>query len=408
MTARRLVLVETGAHQAGGHRDHALDALTDAARSALVVAPYGVTGESARALAVSGVRVVRPAGVLSEALLTASRMAELVAAAGRRVFASRRWPRMLRRAPHQATLVGRCLAEVACVRTAHREAEGASVVVLTASEALHGAVGLLGGPHIRFVHEVNTTEDLPVRLLGRAAGRGRRAVLALTPTAAVGEELSGRFPGLRVQVRPFAVADPTERLTADERDFARASFGVGDDEAAVCLVGGWWPHKDMDVIDRALGWLDAPLHVLVVGWPLDLGLLKRWSRLPQVRLQVVPGPASPDLVRAVYAAADAALVARRPGIAKESGLVIDAVRLGVPLLLSDHDPALTARVGAADWARTFPAGNSARLAILLSDLPRLPLPRPCPRAAAALGVPTAADQADYLTRLAVELKETPR
>jgi hypothetical protein len=47
-----------------------------------------------------------------------------------------------------------------------------------------------------------------VRLLGRLAAGGGRRVVVLAPTGAVRDEVIGRFPGLRVRVRPFAVADP--------------------------------------------------------------------------------------------------------------------------------------------------------------------------------------------------------
>lgn len=206
-------------------------------------------------------------------------------------------------------------------------------------------------------------------------------------------------------MRPFAVADPGERLTDAERRQALDAFGIPSTEAAVCLVGGWWPYKDIAVVDNALAWLDRPLHLLVAGAPLDQEVLDRWAALPVVRLHVVPGPASQEHVRAVYAAADAALVARRPGVGKESGLVVDAVRLGVPLLLSDHDPALTVRLTGQDWVQIFPAGDGARLAALLCDLAWASPPRPAPGRAAALGVPTAAGQAGFLTRIVTESKE---
>jgi hypothetical protein len=49
---------------------------------------------------------------------------ECLAGAGRRAFASRRWPAAVRRAPHQVTLLARCLVEAACVRTARRMTGG--------------------------------------------------------------------------------------------------------------------------------------------------------------------------------------------------------------------------------------------------------------------------------------------
>ncbi|WP_324604951.1 pyridoxamine 5'-phosphate oxidase family protein [Streptomyces griseus] len=61
-------------------------------------------------------------------------------------------------------------------------------------------------------------------------------------------------------------------------------------------------------------------------------VLARWHG-PQVRLRTVPGPVADQVLRLLYGAAGAALVARRPGVGKESGIVMDAARLGVPLLV---------------------------------------------------------------------------
>ncbi|MGW1617058.1 hypothetical protein ACWCQZ_48455 [Streptomyces sp. NPDC002285] len=399
MTAA-LVLVEPGAHRPGGHRGHALTALAAAHGNTVVVAPYGVAAETRDALLAAGARVTVPTGTVPAGLAVASTYTAAFAAAARRVFASRRWPGAVRRLPHQVTLLARCLAEAACVRTGRRITGGTgAVVVLSASEALHGAAGLLGGDHLRFVHELVTTEDAALRLIGTLTRRGERRVRVFAPTDAVREDLTARFPRLPLQVRPFAVADPGDRLTDTDRRRAREAFGIPPHEAAVCLVGGWWPYKDPDVVDAALARLDVPVHVLVVGGPAAHGLLKRWAALPYVRLHTRPGPVPEAVVRQAYAAADAALVARRPAVAKESGLVVDAVRLGVPLIVSDHDPALTKALAGQDWVRAFPAGDSAALADVLRDLAWTPLPRPAAGAAADLGVPTAADQTTFLTDL---------
>ncbi|GAA2875069.1 hypothetical protein [Streptomyces mexicanus] len=398
MTAVTLVLVEPGAHRPGGHRHRTLTALAATHGDTLVVVPHGIAAETWTALTAAGVEVTDPAGTMARVLAVAGTAAAAVAAAGQRAFASRCWPTAVRRLPHQVTLVARCLTEAACVRTGHRLADAtATVVVLSASEALHGAAGLLGGPHTRFVHEVVTTEDTMVRLAGRLTRRGERQVRVLAPTEAVRDELTTLFPHLPVAVRPFAVTDEDDRLTDAERRQARVAFGVPATEAAVCLVGGWWPYKDTGVVDAALGRLDVPLHLLVAGSPLDHEVLHRWSALPQVRLRTMPGPASEAQIRAVYAASDATLVARRPGVGKESGLVVDAVRLGVPLIVSDHDPDLTTTLAGQDWVRLFPPGDGVALAGLLRDLTCSPLPRPTAATAPALGVPTAAEQTAFLT-----------
>ncbi|WP_338686560.1 hypothetical protein QD712_37685 [Streptomyces acidiscabies] len=225
MSGPLLVLVEPYAHRVGGHHQHALAALALAYDNVLVVAPYGSTAAA-----------VIPSGLL----MAVARAARRLAGGGKWLFASWRWPTWLRCLPHQVTLLSRCLTEVACVRTAHSAADGAAVVVLSASEALHSAVGLLGGPHVRFVHEVVTTEGAFVRAVGALTAPGGSRVLLLAPTCAVRDELAVRFPRLRIRTRPFALSDPAERLTDTERQRARDAFGIPDAEPAVCLVGGWW------------------------------------------------------------------------------------------------------------------------------------------------------------------------
>ncbi|MFF7359001.1 hypothetical protein ACFZA1_41360 [Streptomyces filipinensis] len=301
----------------------------------------------------------------------AGRAAAGLSAAGQRIFRSRRWPRLLQRLPDQVTLVARCLTEASALRTARRLQPAAdAVVILTASEALHGAAALLGGqPHLRFVHEqVVATEDTAVRWLGRLARHGEQQVMALAPTRAVGGQLAASFPHLPALVAAFAVDDGW-RLTDAERDGGGAAFDIPAPEAVVCLVGGWWSYKDIETIDAALTRLKEPLHLVVTGHPLNEQVLQRWQALPGLRLHTVPGPVTDSVLRLVYAAADAALVARRPGVAKESGLVMDAARLGVPLIVSDHDPALTSRLRGRPWALLFPAGDPVALTDALHDAP---------------------------------------
>ncbi|MFB7935969.1 hypothetical protein [Streptomyces sp. NPDC056049] len=392
-----LVLIEPYAHRGGGHHQHTLTALA-ATGASLVVAPAGPS-QGLGPLARSDARIAAgPDGAVARFLLAAAWGAERVSAAGRRAFASRRWPRPVRRLPHQVTLLARCLAEAACLRTARRLAPQASaVVILSASEALHGLAALLGGaPHLRFVHELVTTEDLLVRWLGRLTRRGEKRVVALYPTPAVRDQIAAAFPTLPGEVRAFAV-DDGRRLTEAERDGGRTAFAIPDDATAVCLVGGWWPYKDIATVDAALARLTAPLHVLVCGTPLDDSVLARWHRLPHVRLHTVPGPVAHEILRLVYGAADAALVARHPGVGKESGLVMDAARLGVPLLVSEHDPDLTARLVGQPWVRSFPAGDAGALAEVLDQLSAEVPARPGSSARAVLDLYPAAEQAAFLT-----------
>ncbi|MFB7636244.1 glycosyltransferase [Streptomyces sp. NPDC056149] len=401
-----LVLIEPYANRLGGHHQRTLVALAQARPGSLVIAPHGIASDAVRALREADSRLVTaPAGPVSTMLLALSRLAAGLSSAGQRVFRSRRWPRRLRRVPHQITLIARCLAEASALRSGRRLESGAdAVVILTASEALHGAAALLGGqPHLRFVHEAVTAEDAVVRLLGRLARRGEQRVIAVYPTQAVGDQFAAAFADLPAVVGSFAV-DDGRRLSDAERDGGRAAFGIPAAEAVVCLVGGWWPYKDIAVVDAALDRLKEPLHLVVAGSPLDEAVLERWRSLSDLRVHTVPGPVSESVLRLVYAAADAALVTRRPGTGKESGLVMDAARLGVPLVVSEHDDALATRLHGQSWALTFPAGDPDALADALHTVIRQPPDYPGPEAPGVLGMRTAAEQADFLTRTFAPLR----
>ncbi|GHI04595.1 hypothetical protein AQI88_29765 [Streptomyces cellostaticus] len=401
-----LVLIEPYANRLGGHHQRTLIALAQARPGSLVIAPHGIARETATALRQAEARLVTaPAGRAAAVLLNASRLVAGLSTAGKRIFRSRRWPRCLRRLPHQITLIARCLAEASALRTARRLQPGAdATVILTASEALHGATALLGGlPHLRFVHEQVTTEDAPLRLLRRLARRGERRVIAVCPTRAVGDQMAAAFPELPAVVRAFAV-DDGRRLTEAEREGGRTAFDIRAAEAVVCLVGGWWPYKDIAVIDAALARLKEPLHLVVTGAPLDEAVLERWRGLPDLHLHTVPGPVADSVLRLVYAAADAALVARHPGVGKESGLVMDAARLGVPLIVSDHDGSLTGLLRGQPWALAFPAGSPDALTKALHTVIRQPPERPGPEAPRLLGMWTAAEQADFLTHTFASLR----
>ncbi|GAA0393296.1 hypothetical protein [Streptomyces luteireticuli] len=403
-----LVLIEPGIHRLGGHHPRTLAALAAARPGSLVIAPYG-TADPAPLRQADARLITDTRGPAATVLLAAAQWAHAVSAAGQKAFGSRRWPLALRRAPHQVTLIARCLTEAACLRTARRLVqEPAAVVVLSASEALHGAAALLGQlPHLRFLHEAVTTEDAPVRLLGRLARQGERRVVALYPTADVRDQFADAFPLMTGRVQAFAVDDGS-RLTRAERDGARTAFGIPETAATVCLVGGWWPYKDIATIDAALARLTAPLHLVVTGSPLDEDMLARWHDLPWVHLHTVPGPVGEQVLRLVYAAADAALVARRPGVGKESGLVMDAARLGVPLVVSDHDRELGERLGGQPWARLFPAGDPGALATVLDRLAVESPEQAGLGAPAVLGMATAAEQAAFLTETWIRLTEELR
>ncbi|MER7578015.1 hypothetical protein [Streptomyces sp. NPDC126514] len=77
---------------------------------------------------------------------------------------------------------------------------------------------------------------------------------------------------------------------------------------------------------------------------------------------------------------------------------MDAARLGVSLIVSDHDPVLTRRLHGQPWALTFTAGDPDNLAAALHAVIRQPPKPPGPEAPGLVGMRTAEEQADFLTR----------
>ncbi|QMU72785.1 hypothetical protein [Streptacidiphilus sp. P02-A3a] len=89
-------------------------------------------------------------------------------------------------------------------------------------------------------------------------------------------------------------------------------------------------------------------------------------------------------------------MSRHRGGRKESGLVTDALRFGIPLVCSDHHHDLTRQLTGRPWAALFPSGDATQLADILDRLADQRLPAPDPDASAALDVPTPQDQVVFL------------
>ncbi|MFI6759462.1 hypothetical protein ACIBF5_10030 [Micromonospora sp. NPDC050417] len=407
-SAAPLVLIEPAAGSVGGHWFQAAIRLarqcTAEERDCTVVALGGIQPNARAALRRAGARVVGRVGrePAERALWAASR---LLGRASRLVGRLARH----RRLPHQIGALALCLGEAAALRAGTRRVRTGRpvVVVLSASGALHGlAAALSGRAHIRVVHEVPTSEDRALRLIGRLTSAHLNRVRVVCPTEAVRARLAQLFPKLPTGVRPFALGDAEPPLSDAERTAARADFGLQPDDTALALVGGWWAHKDIATVAAALARLTRPVCVLVAGHPVDPVLLRHLAAAVDGRVHALPGPAPRWHVRRVYAAADAAIVSRRPGVGKESGLIADCAVLGVPLLVSDHDPATTNLLRDQPWVRLFRTADPDNLAAAITDLTLQPLPQPMLGEAINLGLPTAATTLAFWTDLATDLGRT--
>ncbi|MEV8639448.1 hypothetical protein AB0395_48185 [Streptosporangium sp. NPDC051023] len=130
---------------------------------------------------------------------------------------------------------------------------------------------------------------------------------------------------------------------------------------------------------------------------MNTTVLQRIDALPHVVLHVQHRELPAAHLRTVYAAADAAIVARTATAGKESGLVADAANHGVALLVSTPDADLAGRLRGRPWARVLRVGDAAELAAALDG----PLPaRPHPGAATEVGLMSPAAALARFTTLA--------
>lgn len=402
----RLVLVEHHAQQVGGHWHATLLRLAGAERkrggavsvAALHGMPPEVRGELRR-LGVSVLTGPRRGDVVGWVFLACA-----VACAATCAVSSRVW--RTRAFPYQFTLLARCLTEAASLRAGGR---ASAAVVLTASEGLHALPALLSGhPHVRIVHDVYTKPGRVLRWAERRAVRHAQPVAAMCTTHRVAADLLAVFPWQTPMVRPFAVIAPRDRVGDAERGAARVRQGVSGTVPVACLIGGWWPHKDVGTVARALRTLHRPIILIVAGAPLDDDLLRRMRSAPKVEVIVHDRALAEAELRDVYAACDLAIVSRHRTFAGECGIIADAIQYGVSLVCSDHDPVVSSALSATDWAALFPVADADGLSATLDRVAEHPLARPSLAETGRLGLRTASEAVDDYRVLARQLTASSR
>jgi glycosyltransferase involved in cell wall biosynthesis len=360
------VFVEPDAHLIRGHAGDQLIALAGAARAlghrCLIIGSNGVEPELRRQLELIGVEVKGLPRQLSSrhgclALVAGGlfMLAELVEFAS----SERSWWRGLQDA-------SRSVREAAAL-TFGASSGGSSFVVLSANERLVATSAFLAGgiPHLRVVHDVTHGSSGPISWLDRLTRSARRCCLTLCTSEGAAVAIQSSQPGLRAVVESFGTVEVSLPPTGQQRAEARSRLDL-DDIPYGCMVGGWWPPKDIETVVRALQVMTTPIGIVVGGAPLDERLLGQLDAVLGDRLVVIPDQLDPQQKAAIYHAVDFSLVSREPGAAKESGLIADALRFRVPLVVSDHDKRLAAKIVFEPWAAVFQAGASPSLALALA------------------------------------------
>lgn len=350
---RPVVLIEPGARYFGGHWHTTLMAVARAAvrsgRAVSVICPGELPEPVYRELSTSGVAIIQ-AGIAwsTTKQATIGRSAALT--------------RLAANASRTLGLNPFELAALRIVESSHDPGE-ALVVILTANSGASGATCVLSPvPHVRVVHTIEASRP-PLLALRRSALR-RRAIV-VCPTERVAAAFSALYPGSRVEIAPVTAAEPGDYLSDAERTAAREAMRIAADTFTVAMIGGWWPWKDNDTILAALAQIQRPVVLLCGGTPIDRDALRAVAMQAHVDVRFVGERLSDLEVRHIYAASSVTVVSRRRGVGTESGLVMDAVRFGVPLICSDHDPDLLRSLTGRKWVRTFTTGDAAGLAAVL-------------------------------------------
>ena len=202
-------------------------------------------------------------------------------------------------------------------------------------EASRGPTGVL--PLRRLHHALYYR--LLCRLESRLYSRRETALATVSPRTAA--ELNQFFRREDVVVIPngvdTAVFQPDARLA--RRDEARRSFGFGETEFVVLLIGNDWHVKGLPLLlESAAACRDLPLHLLVAGQDDRHPFLEASARLNlQDRLHFAHP--STDVLR-FYAAADAYA---SPTLEDSFALpALEAMACGLPVILSS-------RAGLSAW-----------------------------------------------------------
>lgn len=228
------------------------------------------------------------------------------------------------------------------------------------------------------------------RVAARAEARRRRSghsVRIAAPAEAWARSWSEKGPFLRSLVVPLAGCKARAPIVD-----ARARLGVAAGDRRIALVfGSHHDAKDLAVVWRAFAALDE-WQLLVVGRATDSY---------RTRAQPVDESGQPILIdghvdlvtrELAFAAADVVILSFQPGAFLNSGVLMDAISAGVPVVCSD-DSAAAAIVRAYGLGTIFEPGNAHSLAQAMAAVPARAAPRDLERARHELSTGAVARQA---------------
>jgi beta-1,4-mannosyltransferase len=226
---------------------------------------------------------------------------------------------------------------------------------------------MLGYRVIWTAHQVYPHETVSRRMdriAGRMLARTCHAVIAhdYSTAESLHHELGAGADRVRVLAHGSYVG-----VYADGRDRAttRSALGLGSDTFTFISFGHLRAYKDLALLVRAFRRIDRPDVALVVaGAALDDGSLEavRTATKSDTRIRLLPNFVPEEGVSELFAASDAAVVARGDG--GTSGALVLALSLGVPVVAANQ-PAYSELLGDGQAGWLFDAGSEQSLAAAL-------------------------------------------
>jgi glycosyltransferase involved in cell wall biosynthesis len=241
----------------------------------------------------------------------------------------------------------RTLAVVRAARARYRKTGDPTLNVVVVSMGIDPLVGSAFAKRGNWLfYEFGNPSRLLRRLAKRAARNearrrlsGGRARIA-TPNVENCGQWAEIAPFLDPVTLPLTGVRPCNRVPD-----ARRRLGLDDHDKVALVFGAEHNDKDIDVVARVFAEL-PDWQLVVVGWVADAYRQRAGGR----EAIVMGGYVDNSIRDIVYSAADIVVLSFRPGYLRNSGVLTDAISMGVPVVCSDESIA-------ADVVREYRLGS---------------------------------------------------
>lgn len=206
------------------------------------------------------------------------------------------------------------------------------LVVSTGIDPLFGSALAGRGQWLFYEFFVPSRELRTLARRAEHAQRERRRGGGNARIATPSDECRERWAEVAPYLDPVTIPITSSRTREPVRD-ARRRLGLTDADNVALLFGSNHADKDVDLVARVFA--ELPDWQLVVVGRVAEGFRQRTG----ARDAIVIGGFVDDEIRAVaYSAADLVVLSFQPVFQRNSGVLMDALSWGVPVVCSDHSP----------------------------------------------------------------------